>query len=68
MNTSNPADYFDLLSQRILSYSFWIILIPIIYQIVSIVVKEKIKFKEVIILIVAGMVFAFIHRLIVILD
>ncbi len=66
LNTSNPASYFELLSQRILSYSFWIILIPFIYQVVTTVVKEKIKFKEVIILIFAGIIFATFHRLTVI--
>lgn len=63
LNTQNSAGYFELLSQRILSYSFWIILIPFIYFVVTTVVKEKIHFKEISLLILAGILIAIFHRL-----
>lgn len=66
LNTSNPANYFQLLSQRILSYAFWIVLIPFVYQVVSSTVKEKIKLRELTILVLVGILVAVFHRLSVI--
>lgn len=63
LNTDNPVGYFQLLSQRIISYSFWVILIPLVYFVVTSTVKERIRFGEVIILVIAGMAIAFFHRL-----
>ncbi len=66
LNTSNPVGYFQLLSQRILSYTFWIVLIPFIYQVVSSTIKEKLKLKEIAILVLVGIFLAIFHRLSVI--
>jgi sensor histidine kinase YesM len=66
LNAENPVGYFQLLSQRIFSYSFWIVLIPFIYQIVVAVIKEKIRLKEIVTLIFVGVIFAIIHRLTVV--
>ena len=63
LNTQNPVGYFELLSQRILSYSFWIILIPFIYFVVTSVVKDKIRIKEILLLLLAGILVAIFHRL-----
>jgi two-component system, LytTR family, sensor kinase len=63
LNTQNPVGYFELLSQRILSYAFWIVLIPFVYLVVTSVVKEKIRIKEIILLVVAGSLIAGFHRL-----
>jgi sensor histidine kinase YesM len=65
-NTENPVSYFELLSQRILSYTFWIILIPFIYFVVTSTVKEKIKFKEIVILSIIGILIAVFHRFFVV--
>ncbi len=67
LNTANPVGYFQLLSQRIFSYAFWIVLIPLIYLIVASTVKDKIRFKQIIILLIAGAIVAVLHRFIVIL-
>jgi len=61
-NTENPVGYLDLLSQRILSYTFWIILIPFIYYVVEARVKEKINLKEIIVLTFVGIFIAVFHR------
>jgi two-component system, LytTR family, sensor kinase len=63
LNTANPVGYFELLSQRILSYVFWIVLIPFIYFVVITIVKEKIRLREIILLVVAGTLIAGFHRL-----
>ncbi len=63
LNTQNPVGYSELLSQRILSYVFWIVLIPFIYFVVISVVKEKIRLREIILLVVAGSFIAGFHRL-----
>jgi two-component system, LytTR family, sensor kinase len=63
LNTQNSVSYFELLSQRIFSYAFWIILIPFIYFVVTSVVKEKIRLKEIVFLILAGIMVAVFHRL-----
>ena len=63
LNTQNPVGYSELLSQRILSYVFWIVLIPFIYFVVISVVKEKIRMREIILLVVAGTLIAGFHRL-----
>ena len=63
LNTQNPVGYFELLSQRISSYAFWILLIPFIYFAVISIVKEKIHIKEIILLVFAGILIAFFHRL-----
>jgi len=67
LNTENPVGYFQLLSQRIISYSFWFVLIPLVYFIVISTVNERIKFGQVLILIFAGIGIAILHRLSVIL-
>lgn len=67
LNTPNPVGYFQLLSQRIFSYSLWIVLIPLVYMVVTTMVKEKIKFRAIILLIIAGIFIAIIHRFTVIL-
>jgi sensor histidine kinase YesM len=61
-NTENPVGYFDLLTQRILSYSFWIILIPFIYFLVTSTIKEKINLKEILVLSFIGILIAVFHR------
>ncbi len=68
LSNENPVDYFQLLSQRIFSYCLWIVIIPFIYQIVIVTVKEKIKIREVIILVCVGMIIALIHRFVVVLT
>lgn len=67
LNTQNPVGYFELLSQRILSYAFWIILIPFIYFVVTSTVKEKIRIKELLLLILSGIIVAMFHRVSVVL-
>lgn len=66
LNTENQVGYFQLLSQRIISYSFWIVLIPLVFFVVTSTVKERIGLNEVIILIIAGIGIAILHRLSVI--
>jgi two-component system, LytTR family, sensor kinase len=63
LNTQNPVGYFQLLSQRILSYVFWIVLIPFIYFVVISVVKEKIRLREIVLLTLSGILIAVFHRL-----
>lgn len=67
LNTANPAGYFQLLSQRIFSYAFWIVLIPFIYLVVTSTVKDKIRFKQILLLFIAGIIVAVFHRFTVIL-
>lgn len=67
LNTQNPVGYFEILSQRILSYAFWIILIPFIYFVVTSTVKEKIRIKELLLLILSGIIVAMFHRVSVVL-
>ena len=62
LNTNNPASFFQLLSQRIVSYSFWIVLIPIVYYAVMTVIKDKIRIKEIGILIIVGILISLFHR------
>ncbi len=62
INSANQVNFLKLFSQRIFSYAFWIILIPFVYQIVITVVKEKILLKEIFILLLSGILIAFIHR------
>ena len=63
LNTQNRVEYFELLAQRIPSYVFWIVLIPFIYFVVISVVKEKIRLREIVLLILSGILIAVFHRL-----
>jgi len=66
LNTANTVGYFELLSQRIFSYAFWILLIPFIYFSTTSVVKEKIRLREILLLFLAGIFIAVFHRLAVV--
>lgn len=66
LNTQNPVGYFELFSQRILSYAFWIILIPFIYFVVTVAVKENLKLNGILKLILVGIIVATFHRLAVV--
>ena len=66
LNTENPVGYFQLLSQRIISYGFWIVLIPFVYFAVTSIVKDRITFRTILFLVLTGIFIAFFHRLSVI--
>jgi two-component system, LytTR family, sensor kinase len=63
LNTNNPVNYFELLSQRIISYTFWVVLIPVIYFAATTIIKDKIRIKEIIILLFIGILISLIHRI-----
>jgi hypothetical protein len=66
LDTQNPANYFDLLQTRILSYLLWIVFIPLIYFITISLLKDGIKFFPIVILISAGIFISAVHRILVV--